>query len=50
MTLKKSHYLLIAIVVATLAFLAFKLNQTNPATEQAATDNSAPVKTALTVD
>ena len=50
MTLKKSHYILIAIVVATLAFLAFKLNQTNPATEQAAIDNSAPVKTALTVD
>ena len=50
MTLKKSHFILIAIVVAALAFLVFKLNQTKPATEQAVTDNSAPAKAALTVD
>ena len=50
MTLKKSHFILIAIVVAALAFLVFKLNQTKPATEQAVTDNSAPPKAALTVD
>ena len=45
MTLKKSHFILIALVIAALAFLAFKLNQTNPAT-----DNSASIKAALTVD
>ena len=50
MTLKKSHFILITLVVAALAFLAFKLNQTTSANELAVTDNSAPAKTALTVD
>ena len=49
MTLKKSHFILIAIFVATLAFLAFKLNssgssQGKPANEQAATDDSVNLK------
>ena len=50
MTLKKSHLVLIALVIAALAFLSFKLMQEKPATEAAAADNPSPAKTALTVD
>ncbi len=50
MTLKKSHLVLIALVITALAFLSFKLMQEKPATEAAAADNPSPAKTALTVD
>lgn len=55
MTLKKSHAIPIALLIAALVFLGFKLSQdklsqNKPTTETTTEDNSAPAKTALTVD
>ena len=50
MTFKKSHFILIALVMAALTFLGFKLMQNKPTDEQATDDKSALAKTALTVD
>ena len=50
MTFKKSHFILIALVMAALIFFGFKLMQNKPTDEQAADDKSALAKTALTVD
>ena len=50
MTLKKSHFILIAFVIAALVFLGFKLLQDKPSTENDVIEKAAQVKTALTVD
>jgi HlyD family secretion protein len=48
-TLKKSHLILIALVIAALIFLAFKLNQNQP-TEVIKEESQSATKAALTVD
>ena len=47
-TLKKSHLILIVLIIAALIFLAFKLNQDKPATAKEESQTTA--KAALTVD
>jgi HlyD family secretion protein len=49
-TLKKTHLVLIALVIAALIFLAFKLNQDKPDVMETNEESQSAAKAALTVD
>jgi HlyD family secretion protein len=50
-TLKKSHFILIALIIAALIFLGLKLNQGKPVVaEEAKAESQSATKAALTVD